>query len=79
MSVAVSIGRTDALNSVKNLLSKLLLKSIFSLLFMFIVLEKGLVRECPWHVHVNLVTISCRVLSVKVRNQGLIIGVRLGK
>ena len=79
MGVAVGIGRTDALYSVENLLSKLLLKRIFSFILLFIVLEKGLVRKCPWHINVNLVTISCWILRVKRRDQGLIIGVTLGK
>ena len=79
MGVAISIGCTDTLNSVKYLLPKLLFKRIFSFLLIFIVLEKGLVRKCPWHVNVNLVTISCRILRVKVGNQGLIISVTLSK
>ena len=79
MGVAISIGCTDTLNSVKDLLPKLLFKRIFSFLLIFIVLEKGLVRKCPWHVNVNLVTISCRILRVKVGNQGLIISVTLSK
>ena len=79
MSIAIGVGRTDTLNSIKYLLSKLLLKRIFSFLLMFVVLEKGLVRKCPWHVNVNLVTISSGILSVKVRNQGMIVCVTLSK
>ena len=79
MGVAIGVGRADALNSVKYLLSKLLLKRIFSFLLMFVVLEKGLVRKCPWHVNVDLVAISCGILRVKVRNQGMIVCVTLSK
>ena len=79
MGVAIGVGRADALNSVKYLLSELLLKRIFSFLLMFIVLEKGLVRKCPWHVDVNLVAISCGILRVKVRNQGMVVCVTLSK
>ena len=79
MGVAIGIGCTYTLNSVKYLLSKLLLKRIFSFLLMFIVLEKGFVRKCPWHVNFNLVAISSGILRVKVRNQGMIVCVTLGK
>ena len=78
VGVAICIGCTDTLNSVQNLLSKLLFECIFSFLLIFVVLEEGLVRKCPWHVNVNLVTISCWILRVKVGNQGLIIGITLG-
>ena len=79
MGVTVGIGRADTLNSIKNLLSKLLLQCILSFILLFVVLEKGLVRKRPRHVNFNLVSVGCRILRVKRRNQGLIIGVTLGK
>ena len=75
MRVSISVGCADSLDCVKYFLAKLFFKSVGSLILLFVVSEKFLVREGTWHVNADLVSVDCGKFGVEMLYQSQIITV----
>lgn len=77
MHIAVGVSCANPLDRIEHLLAQLLLQRVPTFLPLLVIHEKGLVRERPWHVNFNLVSISCREFCVKLSDQSQVVCVFL--
>jgi hypothetical protein len=78
VDIAVRVGAANTLNSVQDLLSKLLLQSIISLVLLLVVFEECLIRKGPRHINCNLVSVCRWISCVHVFDQCKVVCITLG-
>ena len=63
--IFVGVYSAHTLDRFEDLKSQFLLQGVLSNLPLLIIPKEGLIREGPWHVNFNLVTVGSRILLVE--------------